>query len=370
MKSKVGILTWHDPTNCGSALQAYAMHRYLLDLGYDATIIRYVPWWCRGDYMQMPYSTLSRKRKVKRFVKDALLPFYDYLPNKLKTSINPFFSFYNTCCKMTPACTEESIVACCRSFTTIISGSDQIWNPDHVDLVFLQNFVDGATNQISYAASLGDKGIPVEYEEDYKKYLSKYSAISVREHRGKSILEEIGIDSDVHIDPTMLLDATSYKTIEKPVENVHKPFVFCYFLRTDREYKSYIQEYLKLHNLQAIGFSFDKNDYEWMKEVRQMGPQEWLWLIDNAELVLTNSYHATILSLVLNTPFYNFVRFAYNDPNSQNARLTQLNSYFDISDYLIEGEIPEKSPYPFERFRERIPALQQKAKDYLKANIK
>ena len=274
-KPNIGILTWHDPTNCGSALQAYALHRYPLNLGYDAAIIRYVPWWCRGDYMLMPYNTLSRKKRIKRFVKNALLPFYNYLPYRLKTSINPFIHFYYACCKMTPACIEESIVACCKSFTTIISGSDQIWNPNHVDLVFLQNFVEGGINQISYAASLGDNRIPKEYEATYKELLSKYSAISVRESNGQSLLKAIGVDSNVHIDPTMLLDAASYRAIEKPIKNARKPFVFCYFLSTDREYKLYVQQYLKSHNLEAIGFSFDKNDYIWMKEVSKMGPREW-----------------------------------------------------------------------------------------------
>lgn len=368
-RNNIGILTWHDPTNCGSALQAYALHYYLRQLGYDAEIIRYVPQWCRHDYMQMPIKTLSKRNKVKRIVKDFLLPIYYRLPEKRKKCINPFFPFYYRYCKMTPACTEQTVAKCSKSFSTIISGSDQVWNPNFIDPIFLQSFVNWDVHQISYAASLGGRDMLPEYVGLYQKCLSRFSAISVREEEGKEMLESIGVDAEVHIDPTLLLDAKHYRSIAKRVNGIDKPFVFCYFLPTDREYKTYVQNYIKKHNIEAVGFSHNKDDYNWIKPVSQMGPCEWLWLVDNAELVLTNSYHASIFSLILHTPFYTFVRFMPNDPVCQNSRLEQLNAYFDITDYLIENEIPERDCYPFSRFENLLPGLRQKAKDYLLKNI-
>ena len=38
---KVGILTFHDAHNYGAVLQAYALKKYLINLGLDATIINY-----------------------------------------------------------------------------------------------------------------------------------------------------------------------------------------------------------------------------------------------------------------------------------------------------------------------------------------
>lgn len=368
-QKRIGILTWHDPTNCGSALQAYALHYYLRKLGYDATIIRYVPKWCRSDYMQMPFNTLSQKSKVKRIAKEVLLPFYYFLPAKIKKGISPFFLFYEKYCKMTSSCLEESIAENCKPFSTIISGSDQVWNPNFIDPIYLQNFVDWNVNQISYAASLGGRNMPQEYAEMYRRCLSRFSAISVREEEGKNMLKSIDVGAEVHIDPTLLLDAKHYRSIMKRVKKIDKPFVFCYFLPTDREYKTYVQNYVKKHKLNVVGFSHNKDDYNWMQPVSQMGPCEWLWLVDNAELVLTNSYHASIFSLIFHTPFYTFVRFKPNDPVCQNSRLEQLNVYFDIADYLIEDEIPERDSYPFARFEKLLPELRLKAKDYLLENI-
>ena len=368
--ARVGILTWHDSTNCGSALQAYALHMYLRNQGIDASIIRYVPQWCRWDYMQMPLGTLTRKLQLKRLVKDGLLPFYYHLPAQIQKQINPFFPFYNRFCKMTVACTEDTIAEVCKSFTTIISGSDQIWNPNFIDPVFLQNFAGDHVNKISYAASLGGRKMPDELVSLYKKHLLSFRAISVRESEGRELLKSIGISSEVHIDPALLLDVAHYRSISKPVSNIKKPFAFCYFLPTDREYKKQVQQYVQEHNLYAVGFSADKEDYLWMEETHTMGPREFLWLIDNADMVLTNSYHATILSLIHHTPFYTFVRFANSDTKCQNSRLDQLNFYFDTADYYVEESITDRPIYPFSHFEEKLPALQKIAREYLLANIK
>lgn len=369
-KTKVGILTWHDPSNCGSTLQAYALHVYLRNQGIDAEIINYIPQWCRADCKQMPWATLSFKRKIKRIVKGIPIACYNYLPECLQRRTNPFFPFYNQFCKKTVACTEDTIAEVCKSFTTIISGSDQIWNPNFLDSIFLQSFAGDHINKMSYAASLGGKNLPEELVPIYKKHLHSFRAISVRENEGRDLLKSIGISSEVHIDPALLLDATHYRSISKPVSRIKKPFAFCYFLPTDREYKMQVQKYVQEHNLHAIGFSADKEDYYWMEEVPAMGPREFLWLIDNADMVFTNSYHATILSLILHTPFYTFVRFAHNDTKCQNSRLEQLNSYFDTAEYYVEDSIPDRPIYPFSNFDEKLPALQKRAQDYLQANIK
>lgn len=370
MKGKVGILTWHDPTNCGSALQAYALHYYLRQNGIDARIIRYVPQWCRGDYMQMPWKMLSLIQIIKCIFKECLLLFYTILPHFLQKKVSPFFPFYNQHCKMTKPCTEDNIGDISKSFTTIISGSDQIWNPTVLDPIFLQTFVTAEITKISYAASMVGKTMPEELIPLYKESLKSFSAISVREQEGRELLNSLGFSAAVHIDPTLLLDASHYRAIAKPALNIKEPFAFCYFLSTDQEYKMQVQEYVKKHQLEAIGFSADDEDYMWMKKVDIMGPSEWLWLIDNAEVVLTNSYHATILSLILHTPFFTFLRFDAKSKKSQNARLEQLNSYFGIADYLVGTTIPEISAYSFSKFEERLPNLRQIANEYLLKNIK
>jgi len=366
---KIGILTWHDSTNYGSALQAYALHYYLCSHGIDATIIHYIPKWLRGDYMQMPWSTITFRQKFKRLLKNGMIPLYYLFPHYLKKVINPFFPFYYYQCRMTSACIEGSLNQTCKNFSTIIVGSDQIWNPNALDTIFLLPNISNNVDKISYAASIGSKEIPEKMIRLYKDSLKSFKSISVREEEGHNLLKSMGLLSEVHIDPTMLLNATHYRSLEKKVTSIRRPFAFCYFLSSDREYKVQIQKYIQANNIEAIGISANIEDYKWMKEITQVGPQEWLWLVDNADVVFTNSYHATIFSLIFHKPFFTFVRFRQNDPICQNSRLEQLDRYFDIADYYVEGDIPDISPYLFSKFDEKLIVLRHKAEEYLLTHI-
>ena len=366
---KVGILTWHDSTNFGSALQAYALHRYLCDQGIDATIIHYIPRWLRSDYMQMPWKTLSFRKKLKRLIKNGILPLYYLLPKFFHKAINPFFPFYYHC-RMTYACLEDTLEQTCKNFTTIVTGSDQIWNPNVLDSIFLLPTISNDVNKISYAASIGSKEIPEDMIRLYKDSLKSFNSISVREEEGCKLLKSMGLFSEVHIDPTMLLNATHYRSLEKKISSINKPFAFCYFLSSDREYKVQIQKYIQANKLEAIGISANVEDYKWMKEITQIGPPEWLWLVDNADVILTNSYHATIFSLIFHKPFFTFVRFSQNDPNCQNSRLEQLDKHFEIADYYVEEDIPNISPYTFSKFEDKLVLLRRDAGEYLLKHIK
>ena len=52
---------------------------------------------------------------------------------------------------------------------------------------------------------------------------------------------------------------------------------------------------------------------------------EWLWAIKNARMVVTNSFHATVFSILFNTPFV-FVPLegTAGQPNSRNNRILDL----------------------------------------------
>ena len=370
MKTKIGILTWYDPTNCGSALQAYALQEALCQQGYDATIIRYVAHWNRGDYMQMPFSIIPLRKKLKRLIKNSLLPFYRLLPRKVRRHVNPFYVFYHDVCKMTPPCTEENIVLTTKAFDIIITGSDQIWSPIAFDPVFMLNFcTNSEVKKISYAASIGYNEVDAQLLSQYKTLLSDYRHISVREQRGADILQSVGIQATVTLDPTFLLPVSHYEHLERKPNNAAEPFIFCYFLSTNLSYSSSIQEYAQRHNLSVYGFSHNAEDYDWMRDMRHIGPQEFLWLIHNAEIVFTNSYHATIFSLLFHKPFFTYLRFSEDNPICQNSRIEQLNTYFNISDHIIKGEVPDIGEYDYSAFEHRLSQLKQQSIQYLQNSI-
>lgn len=363
---KIGILTWYNHGNYGSAMQAYALKTYLNKLGYKTEIIPYIPLWERNLHNQ------KFTKRLKKFLKRIYGFFNVVIQNYKYTDFT--YIFRKKYLKISNQCTEEDIAQYVKKYSTIICGSDQIWNPTYIDYTFLLNFVSDHINKISYAASLGVENFPEEYKHKYMELLQQFNAISVREESGLKILVDLGIKSRVHIDPALLLGVDSYRKISHSLKKyINKKFLFCYFLKTDNEYKTTIKEYATSKGLDIIGISFNSDDYQWMTSVSYAGPREWLWLIDNAEIVMTNSYHATIFSIIFHTPFYSFIRFSNSDYYSQNSRIEQLNQYFDIEKNIIDTDTILPNTYftnSFKKYDECILDLQKNAYEYLIVNIK
>lgn len=362
-KRKIGILTWYNHGNYGSALQAYALQTYLSRIGYDVEVIAYIMQWRRRD--------LSFKKRTKLWVKNTLAIIAEYLPAVFPLFINHFQYFYWRHIHFSPQCTENNIANVSFRYDTIITGSDQIWSPAHIDYTYLLNFCTRKNvRKVAYAPSFGLNYMPEDKIVEYKRLLSDYDAISVREDAGAKILKELGFDAEVVLDPTFLLDAEDYRRIEHSPKNIPPKFIFCYFLPTESDYSKHVLDYAKKTNLPVIGISLNDKDESWLNTIMNVGPLEFLWLIDHAEMVITNSYHGTIFSMILNTPFFTYKRFTSIDPINQNSRIEQLNIYFDISKYLVEQNIPKQSAYSFAQFKERLRALQKCAYEYLITNIK
>ena len=113
--------------------------------------------------------------------------------------------------------------------------------------------------RFSYAASIGIANIPKSYHKEYKKYLVEFNSISVREERGKEIIQDLIHDKNVyvHIDPTMLLSKNEWdKIIKLPTIYVPKKYIFCYFLgQQDEKQKKMINNFAKQYNFTLLPLS-------------------------------------------------------------------------------------------------------------------
>ena len=67
-------------------------------------------------------------------------------------------------------------------------------------------------------------------------------------------------------------------------------------------------------------------------------PKEFIWLIKNAEIVCTDSFHATVFSIIFQREFYTVKRFLDTSGASQNGRIVNLLDRFDLSNRLIDDE--------------------------------
>lgn len=342
-KPKIGILTWYNHGNIGSALQAYALQEILSRMGYCVEIIAYRMKWNR-----------PKIRPVKTLIKNILCIISEYLPI-LKRYEDHFRFFYLKNIHFSSVCEEDTIAKIAKKYDAIITGSDQIWSPKSLDSTYLLNFCNkNSVRKIAYAPSFGVSSIPEDFFNLYKSLLVDYDSISVRESTGAAILNKMGFDVEVVADPTLLLQRQFYESIEHQVREIDSEYIFCYFLESDVHYQDAVQEYAAKLNMPIYGISANNDDYLWMKKVVKSGPCEFLWLINHATVVLTNSYHGTIFSLISEVPFYTFERFTNDDPKNENSRIYQLENTFHISQRIIRTSnlhISQNDSTDFDEFR-------------------
>lgn len=183
------------------------------------------------------------------------------------------------------------------------AGSDQIWNPDFAgDDYFFLDFVE-PQKRIAFAASIGYETLPDDVLERYAEYWKNMRYISVREQSAADLIEHAtGNKVDVFLDPTMLLTQAEWKEIEeKPNFELPQQYILCLFLGNVPS--DIIKEYQRAYGMEVIML----NDKAY-PDYYLAGPSEFIYLIEHADLILTDSFHCTVFSIIFHKNFFVFER--------------------------------------------------------------
>ncbi len=217
-------------------------------------------------------------------------------------------------------------------YDAFISGSDQVWNPNfHFNSDFEFAYFAPKEKRYSYAASIGVSSITDEQKPKFIENLKGMNRISVREADSVDLVEGlIGIRPQVHVDPTMLLSPDKYRSIErKPDYDMPEKYMFVYFLgNISDEYQAKIEKIADEKQLKIIKFTETKGD-----PFYNIGPEHFLYLIDHADYICTDSFHGTVFSILFNKQFAIFTRQDADVP--MNSRIETLVDTFDVRDRLI-----------------------------------
>lgn len=361
---KIGILTWHYYSNFGSSLQAFALQHTLTKLGTDVVIV---------NYHSPKFGLYNKKKNILALI----LLFIDRLTfHKLNSSLCKLYgginvaSFQHKWQKTTRITqTNEGIKNITKHFDCIVYGSDQIWAPNVYNSIYMGAFVPQHVRKISYAASIGLNDIPDDMVKTYKQNLSSFHAVSVREQEGKDLLKRrCGIESTVVLDPTLMVDVEVYLKMQRPVNGIEGKYIFCYFLNKEHLYRTKVELYAKTRNLQIVGVSDKSSDASWMKCLTYIGADQFLWLINHAETVFTDSYHGSIFSLLFHKNLWTFVRFDEDNPICQNSRIRQLQNNFNIAHRIINSssEIDDSKCIDYDLFEIRLAQLRESSLAFLR----
>ena len=233
------------------------------------------------------------------------------------------------------------------------AGSDQIWNcffPNGKDPAFYLDFAPAGSVRASYAASFAMDDIPEEWKPDVKRRLSGLDHISVRESSGAAIVERLGIPGAVQVmDPVFLLDSEAWASIEKPVPNT-EPYVLLYDFDRNPEMVRFTRRMAEENGWKLYSVLSCK---ECDRCFEQDGPLTFLNLVHHAQVVVSNSFHATAFSLIFRKQFV-----VFNRQEHINTRMRDLLYGLGLRDCLMDsaGRDCPQIDYPqiLERLDEKV----------------
>lgn len=365
MKTDKNILclSWCDADNVvnyGQILQALAMMKLLREC--TSGKIKYVSYFPRGIKGKIKYiiehlnlnnghllSYIKTKKIISRIIRENNINFFQIqnqdIPSRVTKNVDIF-----------------------------VCGSDQIWHPQNFNENFFLAFGDQDSKRISYAASLPKTHIESQFEKQYgsmKNRLQNFDFISVREQSSVEFISNLSSKDVVSVmDPTLLVPVDFWEGMIEEIK-MDSRFIFVYIPNgMDEDMAKMITEIS--YNLQIdtvlVMITRGKNLLENAKVLNFVSLGQFLYLIKNAQCVLTSSFHAVVFSSIFHTNFY-----TYDVPNNargEDVRLTDILetlglenrkisldksvNYQNIDFSLVDNRIKEKSEISFNILKENI----------------
>lgn len=315
---RIGILTLPLHTNYGGILQAYALYSVVKNMGHDVWLI---------DGKMYEITTLREKASVfvwqmmhhfgwrktihpQLIMRDEMENIIPFIENHLPQQIALDKVGSNT-------------------FDAIVVGSDQVWRGEYSDLLpyFLDFTIGWDIRRIAYAASFGKD----EWHQDSnilakcRQLIKGFNYVSVREQSGINICKQnLQIDAEWVIDPTMLKNAEEYRCLFCPSNTTNKRHLVSYILDGSKDKHDMVYEVARRKKLSVTEMELPANGE------KAFPVEQWLYTIANADFVLTDSFHGTVFCILFNRPFA-----VIENSERGNSRLVSLLKIFGLTNRIV-----------------------------------
>ncbi|MBM1142734.1 polysaccharide pyruvyl transferase family protein [Alcanivorax sp. ZXX171] len=353
---KVMVATMPLYDNHGGILQCYALCEVLESLGYVPVVldrkIHYSFWKKIIVFFlsRLPGQNIKKFRHRHLRAKAQRAFVRDFIPATM------------------PLSGKKDVVNAYKLYRpgSVVVGSDQVWRFSYInqpfwDFYFL-SFVDNS-KKLSYAASFGlDHWEKPGLIEDIKKHLSSFSGISVRETSGSIICQEtFGYTAKVNIDPTMLIDGEMYKDNFR-LEPGDELSLVTYILDSNPKKEECVNRvYLE------GGFSKKMSLNDPILS-RGLSARKWVESIASAKLVVTDSFHGMVFSIIMRK---NFVAFVNEGRGAD--RFSSLCAYLGLEKKLIFSERDfsnsVNAAIDYDDVHDRLGKLRKASIEYLESTL-
>ena len=366
---KIAVVTWYNSYNYGTCLQAYALCRYLEECGHDVYMINMTYYIDYSEFWDLRW--LGKKILVCGLRKvNSLLKKEEEKDEILFQSFRLFDDFIARGFHTVYMKKAQDIVRLNEENQAFVTGSDQIWNPGLIKSCYLLKFANPTAKKVAYSSSFGVKFIPKSQREFYRKYLSRFDRIYVREKTGVSIVQNqlnCDVPVDYVLDPTLLpsgeqwakwMDGTYISPRVKQIIDQGGYFVY-YFVGERPSYPKFVDYIVSQTGLKPVAIPYHKGRLLKEEKREAAGPVEFVELIRNASLVFTDSFHASCFSLNFERPLFVIKRFDDNDTKSQNGRVVDLLELFGLTSRLVDDRFENTIAIDYTYTQEEISKIQE-----------
>ncbi|MEG0408460.1 MAG: polysaccharide pyruvyl transferase family protein [Bacilli bacterium] len=313
---KIKIITIHNIPNFGSIFQCLALCEYLKNIGFlDIEVIDYNP-------------TYFKTRKIKSLI-GKLLNYVHY-----KRRSKKFDAFIKSNIPITAGKFSSIQELNTYDFNAdlYIAGGDQLWNIYHDsgrDDVYKLVWTSG--NKISYGTSMGQTKFDKSQLKDLAEKIADFKNVSVRESSSVKLLNSVGIKAVHCVDPIFLLDSEFYNKYLVPV--TQPKYLLVYLVTPSRLLNECIVYLSRKYNLKTILCSGFSKKCVCDLFLKDLGPNEILSYIKNAEIILSSSFHATAFSLLFEKQFFTILPDEHT-----NERILDILSIRNLRHRIITNE--------------------------------
>lgn len=329
--SKIGVFTFNNAIdNYGQVLQYLATQEYLNARGHDTCLI-------------VPFERLGNIKRLARRFKKKLLS-----KNRGKTQYEMWAETSERMDRRHPRRFLEFKRAHVKSRSYSINdlsngaldvvavGSDQTWS--WFSKFGFCDFEKHGTKKIAIAPSLGPTVYSRDLKTRIKPLLQDFDLITCREQSGVDLCEDVGVTGHLTLDPTFLLSKEHYAQFEEEITLPKRKYLFVYMLGAETECSlEDIHLFASKNKLDVVYVASQGRDDSYEKVYATI-PQ-WLFLVRNAECVITNSFHGMAFSIIYRKKFLTLPLIGRN--SGQNERINVLAHQLGLGQRIMRNDVSE-----------------------------
>lgn len=327
LKKQIGIMSMQRIFNYGSFLQAYSLRNIIKDLGYDVRFVDYHP--------DKPVIQLKEKKIFRKYGKametlklnaplEAKFKFIKYKRNYAKNYF-PLLNLNSTKNYDT------------KELDVLVIGSDEVFNcvQSNPNVGFSPDLFGANAESkklISYAASFGnttlDKLNNYNLSGKLSKWMKNFNAISVRDSNSANIIRNLTeIEPSINFDPVLIyFDKKVLNSHLNKIEVKNKYLIlYGYNGRFSISECKFIRKFANDHDLKILCIGGLQHCCD---EFIDCNPFEVLSYFKNAEYIITDTFHGTIMSIINNKKFVTLVR---NSGYGNSQKLEDLLDRLDLN---------------------------------------